>query len=122
MQTLSYGYSKPQNDDTGDVFFPALAANIQQLNDHIHDGVTSALIPTITQSIAHASWNAVSGFVGMYKQTVTLPTPLLYAGLIIQLRDVNGNIVNNRIDAASSNTYVVYTNDNTQDLNAEYGS
>lgn len=44
MITLSYGYEKPQNGDTGDVFFPALERDIQRLNDHTHDGVNSPFI------------------------------------------------------------------------------
>lgn len=122
MQTLSYGFQKPQNDDNGSVIFPTMAANIQQLNDHTHDGVTSARIPPISQAISHTNWASVAGKLGIYSQTVTLPSPLLYAGIIIQLRDASGNIVFNSIDAASTNTYVVFTNDNTQDLTAEYGS
>lgn len=122
MLTLTYGYEKPQLDDTGDLFFPAMERNIQRLNDHSHNGVDSVFIPPVSQSISHLNWTALSGFVNTYKQTIIMPGTLLYAGTIIQLRDVNGNVVNNRIDAATSNTYIVYTNDNTQDLIAYYGA
>lgn len=44
MITLSYGFEKPVNGDTGDVFFPALERDIQRLNDHTHDGVNSPFI------------------------------------------------------------------------------
>lgn len=44
MQTLTYGFKKPQVTDKGAIVFPALEANWQQVNDHNHDGVNSALI------------------------------------------------------------------------------
>lgn len=122
IQTLSYGYKQPQNDDGGDLFFPAMQSNIQQLNDHVHDGLTSALIPTVSQAISHTTWVAVVGVPGLYSQVVTMPTGLLFAKVVIQLRDSTGNVVENQIDAATSNTYTVFTNDNTLDLVAEYAS
>lgn len=50
MEILSYGYKKPVNGDTGDVFFPALEENIQKQNDHTHDGVNSAFIASQSPS------------------------------------------------------------------------
>ena len=120
MLTIAYGYQQPQDEDTGDVVFPALNANIAQVANHLHDGVTSALIPTTAQAILSAGWGAVGGFNNWYSQTITLPGALLYANILIQLRDSSGNLVNNRIDSATATTYVVYTNDNTQVLTAEY--
>jgi len=122
MQTLNYGYKQPENEDTGNVFFPAMAANIAQLNNHTHDGVTSALIPTVSQAIAHAAWVAVGGFPGLYSQVITLPTGYLYDTTRISTKDTSGNMTYNQINKASSNTYTVFTNDATQDLVAEYGS
>lgn len=122
IQTLSYGYLQPQNDDGGSLFFPAMAANIQQLNDHTHDGVTSARIPTVQQAISHTAWAAVSGIPGNYSQVVTMPTGLLYASVVLQIRDSSGNIVHNQINATTTNTFTIFTNDNTQDLIMEYGS
>lgn len=122
MQTLSYGYKKPQTDDTGNVFFPAMELNIQMLNDHTHDGVTSARLATTSQAISHTDWAAEAGFTDLYAQTVTLPAGFLYANILIQLKDSAGNLVNNRIDAAASGTYKVFTNDSAQDLIAEYGA
>lgn len=50
MDVLSYGYKKPQDGDTGDVFFPAIEDNIQRVNDHTHDGVNSAFIASQSPS------------------------------------------------------------------------
>jgi hypothetical protein len=123
IQTLQYGWQQPQNGDGGALFFPAMNANITQLASHIHDGVTSALVPTITQAISSANWVANGSAVNSYKQTITLPTSpaaLLFASTLIELRDSSGNKVYNQIDGASTTTYVVYTNDNTQNLTAYY--
>lgn len=121
MLTLTYGYKKPQLDDTGDVFFPAMEGNIQQLNDHVHDGVTSAILPTANASIAHGAWTAVGGFPGLYTQVVALPTGRLYDTTQFTIRDSSGNVTNNQITKASASTYNIFTNDNTQDLLVQYG-
>lgn len=122
MLTLTYGYKKPQLDDTGDVFFPALEADIQQLNDHTHDGVTSALIPTVPQSVDSANWVAVAGLLGVYSQDVTMSAPYQYDTTQISVKDVAGNVVQNQINKSGSNVFTIFTNDSTQNLTVEYGS
>jgi len=47
MITLTFGILKPQNGDKGSVFFPALEDNLQQLNDHNHDGFNSSKISSL---------------------------------------------------------------------------
>lgn len=70
--TLSYGYVKPVTTDLGSVFFPAIEADIQQLNDHVHDGTTSAKIGTTTTiSSSSGSWVTVANRHKTY--TVTVP-------------------------------------------------
>lgn len=126
MQTLSYGFKKPQNPDKGDVWFPAMEANIQQLNDHTHNGTNSAYIATqpnqvpTTQVIAAASWVAVAGIAGLYRQLVTMPGTLVYDTSIITMRLANGNIVYAQIEKAAASQYYVYTNDNTLAFLAVY--
>lgn len=122
MLTLTYGYKKPQLDDTGDVFFPAMEANIQQLNDHTHDGATSAIIPTASAVVAHAGWVAAGLTTpGLYTQVITLPTGRAYDTTQFTVRDSAGNVTNNQITKASASTYNIFTNDNTQDLLVQYG-
>ena len=42
--TLSNGYIKPEDGDTGAVWFDALEDNIQRVNDHNHDGSNSEIV------------------------------------------------------------------------------
>jgi len=49
---------KPQNADTGDVWFPALELDIQKVNDHTHDGSDGAQLAVISQNILSAAWIA----------------------------------------------------------------
>src|SRR5690348_3657565 len=82
MLTLTYGFKKPETNDKGNQFFPALELNAQLTNDHSHNGTDSALLPTVslvksTQSIASGSWSATSG--GRYRQEVTLPAGFTFA-------------------------------------------
>lgn len=75
MQTLTYGFKKPQVTDQGSIVFPALESNWQQVNDHNHDGVNSALLSPnsvlpsqtgnagkfLTTDGVNASWATVAG-------------------------------------------------------------
>lgn len=125
MITLFYGLKKPQPGDFGSTFFPALEANITQLDSHNHDGVNS---PHITagslswqqQSILAASWVAV-GAPGNYRQLVTMPGTLVFNTRIIFIRDAaSGDYYDLTIEKNSANTYYVYINDNTINLTAYY--
>ena len=92
------------------------------MNDHVHDGVTGALLAPKSQTISHTSWAAVGGTVGMYAQTVTLPSGYLYDNLVINLRLSTGQPIFPGIVRASATTYTITVNDNTIDLVAEYTS
>ncbi len=124
MLTLTYGYKKPQTNDRGNVFFTPLENNIQQLNDHFHNGVDSALIPvsSLTKSSASilaAGWGATSG--GRYRQEVTLPAGFTYANTTIKFTTAAGNIAFLTVELGSAaNKYYVYVNDNTLALTALY--
>ena len=120
MIVIAYGYLLPQLDDTGDVWCDAIAADIQQLANHNHDGVTSALIPAVTQSILSANWAAVSGKPGTYSQVITLPSSLAYDTTGIEIRVSDGTRVLAGITKTSSNSYTVFTNDNTLTYTAVY--
>jgi hypothetical protein len=133
MLTLSYGFKKPQNPDRGAVWFPALEQNIQQLNDHTHNGTNSAkLSPTaiskLTQNVTAASWAAVSGKAGLYSQVVTLPAAI--TGLTtdntiddyqILIKDgSSGDLLYLTINKTTTTTFTVYANDNTLTLKVYY--
>jgi hypothetical protein len=115
MLTLSYGFFKPQANDDALVVFPALEDNIQQLNDHSHNGVdsaqlTSASIVSVRQTISSASWALVSG--GHYKQTVTLPAGFDYDTVGLEFRiSTTGHLVYPTVEKVASTQFDVYFDD-----------
>lgn len=126
MQTLSYGFKKPQTGDKGDVFFPALEDNIQQINDHTHDGNTSAKITSssvnaTTSTITSGNWVSLGS--GNYRQLVTMPGALQYNNYVIQAKITSsGHQINPTIEKVSATTFYVYVNDNTLNLTLYYTS
>lgn len=120
MQTLSYGYKKPQNTDTGDVIFEALEEDIQQLNDHTHDGSNSAPLSSQSASLASANWAAAPVGGGLYRQLVSMPASLTYDVAQIWFKLSSGEVVYPSVEKVSSTSYYVYTNDNTLTYVAYY--
>lgn len=126
MQTLSYGYLKPQSGDSGSIWFPAMEDNIVQLNGHNHNGVNSALLTSasmvpLTQSILAGAWVATTG--GTYRQIITMPVGLTYGLCYISfLLTASGNQTYPTVEKISSTTYYVYTNDNSLGYTAVYVS
>jgi hypothetical protein len=114
--TLSYGYKKPENGDKGDVFFPDLEFDIQRLNDHTHNGVNSANIPTtsissVKQPLPSANWLLESA--GKWYQELTLPNDANYSDVFIMVKNSAGDQMFLDIKAGtSSKKYKVYSNDN----------
>lgn len=126
LNTLSYGYLQPTNPDTGDVTDAAMSANMAQLNNHVHDGVTSSLLGIITQSILSASWAAAAGLTGLYSQTVTLPTiagpvpQLSYDTCVITFKLSSGEQIYPSITRVSTTQYVIFISDNSLTVTAYY--
>jgi hypothetical protein len=124
--TLSYGYVKPADGDRGATWFPALANNTQQLNDHNHNGINSAplaitAVVVTTQAISSGSWSSLGG--GNYKQTVTLPGTLTYDAVSMEFRITSSkHIIYPTIEKVSSNSYDIYVNDNTIGVTAIYST
>jgi hypothetical protein len=130
--TLSNGFKKPQDNDSSTQWFDAMEGNVQQLNDHTHNGVDSeplaiSAIDVTTQSISSASWVATSG--GTYRQLVTMPVSLTagspaltYDDVALEFRLSTGDIIHPSVEKASSTTFYVYINDNTLNLVAIYTS
>lgn len=76
VDTLSFGYKRPEVGDIGDPIFDALEDTITQLNDHAHNGtnsdrVSSGNLTRGSVSVPTTGWSA-SG--SLYKQTVTFPS------------------------------------------------
>lgn len=125
MLTLSFGFKKPQSGDKGSTLWTALQNNIQQLNDHTHNGTNSSGLPaqnfvTTTSTILAAAWSAVGLPAGHYKQTVTIPAGFNFDDFVISFRDSVG-IIYPTIVRVSNTTYDIYTIDNTQEFTAVYG-
>ncbi len=112
MQTLSYGFFKPQNPDTGDVWFAAMEDNIQQLNDHDHDGSNSSPLATTLATAAAGSWVA-SGSAGMYRQAVSVPAGMSYDSCDIWVHRSTGEVVYPTLEKISTTQFYIYTNDNS---------
>lgn len=123
MITLSFGFKKPQTGDKQ--FWVWLEDNIQQLNDHTHNGtnsakITSASVTATTQAISAAGW-AVSGT--GYRQLVTMPVGLNYDEYIMVFREsVSREQMFLGVEKVSATSYYVYCNDNTLDIIAYYVS
>ncbi len=114
--TLSYGYIQPQNGDPGSTWFPALNDDIQQLNDHDHDGSNSAQLNAASivngaVSILAAAW--VSNGTGSFYQDVTVPAGFNMDDYSITTRLNGGDIIYPSIDRLTATTFRIYTLDNT---------
>ncbi len=119
MNTLSYGYKKPINPDTGDVVFPALETDIQQLNDHAHNGVDSAPLATKTISVVSGNWGSDLGG-GTYRQTLTLATGFSYDTCEMWVKRSTGERCYPTLVRVSSTQVYLYTNDNTLNYTVYY--
>jgi hypothetical protein len=130
MQTLSYGFKKPQTGDKGSVFFPALEDNFQQLNDHTHNGtnsarLTSASVTVVTGTASAASWVAVDAVnqPGTYKQSLTMPVGMLFDDYHVAFRNSGtGEQLFLSLVKTGISTFDVYINDNSINLYILYGS
>lgn len=126
METLTYGYIKPESGDKGSPLFTALEDNIQRVNDHDHDGTNSALLPAqniaaTTQAISSGAWVA-NGPTGHYRQLVTTPAGFTFDGTNIGFRTSgsSGVYVYPTVQRVTNTTYYVYTTDNTVSFVAIY--
>lgn len=128
--TLTYGMKKPIAGEQGDTVFSALEDNITRADSHSHNGTDSAQLDpknfakTVT-TLASASWVAVSGQTGTYKQTLTVPTGYTVDGAIMKFYvgsgSEAGNLIYPSVKKLSSTTADVYINDNTIDVKVTYG-
>ncbi len=117
MQTLTYGYQLPEDQDKGPIVFPALELNIQQLNDHSHDGINSTkldrkALDSIKQALAAVNWVSVGG--GLYRQAVTMPAGLTYGTLPISaIFHATGHAFYPTIEKIDGTHFYIYINDNS---------
>lgn len=121
--TLSYGFVKPEDGDTGASWFDNIEDNIQRTNDHTHNGVNSSLLlgSAITAQVlnfATADWGDPT--LGTYSQTKTIPGSLTYDNTVKEARLASGDVVFLTMIRASATTITVETNDNSQDVNVAF--
>ena len=126
MQILSFSFKKLQTGDKGggvNGFWAALEGDIQQLNDHTHNGSDSSLLSStsinaLTQAISSAGWVA-SG--SGYRQLVTMPGTAVYDNFVMIFKDqATKQQLMLGVEKVSSNTFYVYCNDNTLSITAYY--
>lgn len=116
--TLSYGYKKPTTGDKGSTFFPDLEADIQQLNDHAHNGSNSARIPSTNISSVKVSLDSVPSWTletdGKWVKEIDIPNNADYADVFIMVKNAAGEQMFLDIKPVSGNTkkFKVYSNDN----------
>lgn len=114
MLTLSKGFKLPEDGDFGDVWFDALEDDIQQLNDHTHDGSNSAKLASTAVETTHqtvTSGSFASQGDGYYRATVSLPAGTDYDTLQIVCRDPStGDTVYLRTAKLSDTQAYIYTN------------
>lgn len=108
MINLQYGYKKPQDGDTGDSFFPALAANWDRMSTHDHDGINSA--PLIAVGTLVPLSFAPFGGEGLYIQELTLPAGRVFDTTQIWFRSSNGNAALLDVEKTATNKFNVITN------------
>ena len=90
MIILSKGWKLPQAGDFGDVWFPALEFNINQLDSHSHNGIDSQKIGSINivaTVVTVPSASFVTQIDGSFKAPVTIPAGSLIDTLVITIKD-----------------------------------
>lgn len=123
MIVLSYGFQQPENGDPGSIWFPALNADIQKMNDHTHNGINSAPISFADLAggevtIPSGSW--VLDVAGRYKQAVATPAGFDMDNFNVQVRITGGDIIYPSMTRLTGTSFEIYTLDNTLDLTAVF--
>ena len=114
MIILSKGYKKPETGDFGDVWFGALADNIDLSNSHTHDGVSGEKISSLNLAISTLTVLAAS-FAdqgdGYWRATVTIPSGGLVDNYVVAVKDpTTKEPIQLRMEKLSSTQFYIYTN------------
>lgn len=127
--TTTHSLTKPETGDRGSIFWPALEEAIQRLNDHVHNGTDSETLnpryfSKTTNTLALASWAAVAGESGTFRQLETVPTGYTVDGsnpkFMVGSGSDAGAVLFLSTVKVSSTTYYVYINDSTIDVKVVY--
>lgn len=119
MKVSTYGYKVPEDSDTN--FWDYVEYNWNRLNSHSHDGVDSPHIPAKSVTRASAtisgSWSASGSF---YRTLVTMPTDYEFDNTNLTFL-IGSEVIYPKVEKVSSNTFYVYTFDNTTVMTVYYG-
>ena len=124
METLTYGFKKPQNGDKGQGLFDDLSYNVQKTNDHTHDGVNSPKvnISSLTkqsQLVLNSNWINPVG--GVYSQVISMVGGLQFDTSTITIRETStGKLMNLLYEKVDVSAFRLYCNDATKDLTILY--
>ena len=124
METLSYGFLKPQDGDKGQALFDALAENVQKTNDHSHNGVDSpainvGAIAKLSQNVLAAGWELPVD--GVYSQVVAMVGGLQFDTTTISIRETStGKLMSLSYEKVSPTSFRVYCNDATKNITILY--
>lgn len=124
MQTLSKGWKKPETGDFGDIWFPAMEDNIDQMNSHNHDGIDSekidiSSVQKLTQTVLNTDF--VDQGDGYHRALVTVPGGFLVDDFTIVLKDpTTKDQIHAKIEKVSGVTFYIYTN-TVQNFEVYYG-
>ena len=112
---LSKGYILPNTGDKGSTWFPALEHNITQLNNHIHDGITSEKVKTTNiepvKYVLSGSWTEDLPNRRWYKELDLVDVN--YADVVIVVKSAAGDQLLLDVTSVSGNAKKcrIYTND-----------
>lgn len=127
MQTLTYGFKKPETGDKGTVFFPALEDNVDRLDSHSHNGtnspkLSSENVDAYAQTIGAGSWASIG--TDSYRMLVTMPVTLEFDKctmlFLINSGAASGQVFYPTVSRQSANTYYIYSCDGSIDVKVQY--
>jgi len=124
MIILSKGFKLPETGDFGDVWFPALEDNIQQLNDHDHNGVNSPKISAVALT-GYVDTVLQAAFIdqgnGYYRALISVPGGLTVDNFVITVKDpTTKDIMYLKQEKFNASSYYLFTN-SPQNVEVYYG-
>lgn len=126
--TLPNGLKTPSDGERG-TWWDQIIDAIERVDSHVHNGSDSE--PIEAKNLTHgsstllaASWAAVAGQSGTYKQTVTVPSGYTEGSysktFFVDSGSEAGTQIFPAVVKASSTTYDVYINDNSIQVKVIY--
>lgn len=123
--TTPKGYHKPTTGDRGSSWFSDLEHNIDRTDTHKHDGTDSEKINVkdlvkSSQTLLSSAWGADLGG-STFKQSVAMPTGLLFDDSQIKVQTSSGDLIFPTITKTGASAFDLSVNDNSLTLLVVYG-